>query len=287
MINQIFIKDFISNKYFFNIQRASIFSPYHVHTHDFSELVVITGGSATHIVNSDAYPIRAGHVFVVDKRCAHGFTDVESLNFFNVMYDADQFLVTGSELKKLPGFQALFILEPFYRKDHKFNSKLELSPEKLMDAENLLNIISQEYAQAGEGFKTMIQAYFTALVIFLSREYAESSSVLSERLLRIADAIVYIEQYYTDSIKLDDLAAKAFMSTRHFIRVFKQNYNVTPMEYIINLRLKHACNLLKTSRLSITDIALESGFSDSNYFTRLFKQEYGVVPSKYKKLMES
>jgi AraC-like DNA-binding protein len=283
MSDKLYINDFIKNEFLFDIVKAGITSDYPVHTHDFFELVIIVGGKATYIINGDAYPITCGDVFGVNPNCSHGYSNVEDISIFNIIFNPESILINNSDLRELPGFQALFILEPYFRKEHQFKSKLELSQEKLKIVQNYLNTILDEYRLKKPGYKTIIQAYFSSLLVFLSREYQSNDSFFTERLLQIADAIIYLEQNYKEEISLKELASMAFMSVRQFIRVFKKNYNSTPIEYLINLRLNYSCKQLKQSDLSISKIAFESGFSDTNYFSRIFKKKYKIAPSLYRK----
>jgi AraC family L-rhamnose operon transcriptional activator RhaR/AraC family L-rhamnose operon regulatory protein RhaS len=101
--------------------------------------------------------------------------------------------------------------------------------------------------------------------------------------MRIAESITYIENNYTQSLTIDKIAQKAHLSRRHFTRIFKENYHLSPYEYIMNLRMKHASKLLRNSNLKITFVASQSGFDDPNYFSRIFKSKKGMTPSKYRK----
>lgn len=280
-MNKILSKDYkISEDFFFEIQKCPLTHDYPVHDHDFSELVVILEGSAIHIIDKEEYPVKAGHVFVINEGTNHGYKNIDNLHYFNAIFSMDQ-LILSSELKKLAGFQALFVLEPFYRKEHKFNSKLELNPLKLKRVETMLDLILEEFNSKRNGYKLMVQSYWTSLSVLLSREYS-SVNDSTDRVIRVAEAVSYMEKNYCDDITLEGLAALSFMSKRHFVRVFKQNYKVTPIEYIIGLRLKHSCSLLEDKSLSVLQIALECGFKDANYFSRQFKNFYNITPSEYR-----
>jgi AraC-like DNA-binding protein len=95
--------------------------------------------------------------------------------------------------------------------------------------------------------------------------------------------ISFIERKYTKSITIDMLSTMSCMSKRNFIRVFKHNYGTTPIDYIMKLRFKKACELLKISSNTISHIALECGFEDSNYFSRQFKKYIGYTPTKWRR----
>lgn len=254
-----------------------------IHAHDFAELVIITEGQGMHQIEGDSYAVKAGDVYVIKGDTPHGFNDVEQLKLYNIMYLPDDIFLQFDELKKMPGFQALFILEPFYRHDHEFQSKLVLNKGELNYVKNILSTIIPEYEEKKPGFKSLLKAYLTILLVYLSRKYKVKDSRLSREIMKIAESIIYIENNYTQELRIDGIAAKANLSRRHFTRIFKQNYFLSPYEYIINLRLRHACGLLKNSTMTITNIAEASGFSDPNYFSRHFKNKKGLTPSEFRR----
>lgn len=278
------ISDISRTKYFpFYIDVGVHKNAVQVHTHSYTELTVILGGRAVHIVDGQKYDLKAGDVFVINEDISHGYEDVHNLKLCNIMFEFGKLLDYDAELKKLPGFQSLFILEPYYRREHKFESKLVLDPITLKFVENMIYVLLQEFEEKKEGFKSVIKTYFISLVVYLSRQFTINQSPSSKKLFQLATAITFIENNYVSAIKISRIAAMAFLSERHFIRVFKQLYKVTPTEYIIQHRLGHACNLMNNTSLGITQIALESGFGDLAYFSRLFKKRFGITPKEFRK----
>ena len=101
----------------------------------------------------------------------------------------------------------------------------------------------------------------------------------------IRPAVKYLEDNFTDpSLSNTILAEKAAVSEVYFRRVFKSQYGTSPKQYIQDLRIRNAENLLRNEYLSITSIAEMSGFSSVYHFSRSFKKETGYTPSEYIKL---
>ena len=66
------------------------------------------------------------------------------------------------------------------------------------------------------------------------------------------------------------------MSENQFLRRFRRAFDTSPLQYLLDLRMKHACALLEESDLSIAQIASSTGFYDSNYFLKLYKRKFGL-----------
>ncbi len=98
----------------------------------------------------------------------------------------------------------------------------------------------------------------------------------------IRDVLDYISINYTQDISLHELSGRNHVSEEHLSRLFKKELGVPLTTYIRDLRTKKAAELLKTSKLSIAEIAMYVGYPDSNYFVKVFKKRYGMTPSTYR-----
>jgi len=128
-----------------------------------------------------------------------------------------------------------------------------------------------------DGNRTKILSLFYGILHRLS-----SSNNLAVNLL--APAMKYIEQNYSDAeLSNTVLARKCGVSEVYFRRLFLQNYNVTPKQFIIDIRIDRAKQLLADGILKINVIAEECGFSNPYHFCRLFKQRTGLTPTEYMK----
>jgi AraC family L-rhamnose operon transcriptional activator RhaR/AraC family L-rhamnose operon regulatory protein RhaS len=268
------------------ISRAFLERDFAMHQHDFSELVIITGGSAIHTIDGVAYPIHRGDIYVLHGDTAHGFNQPDQLELFNIMYDPAIFTVLQPELRKMPGFQALFVLEPIYRRQDCFKHHLHLSPGQMALPLDLLHTMQMESDALQEGNEQALLSYFQAMVAFLCRVYSLEKPGQDCCFLPLARAFAQIEQNYLQPLSVSAIAAEIPMSLRHFIRIFRLTYQTTPTDYIIRLRLEHARRLLQAGGLCITEAAAESGFPDSNYFSRQFRRHYGMPPRDYLRFLQ-
>lgn len=263
--------------------------PMEMHTHeDFSELVIVTDGSATHIVEDESFRIKKGDVFVVGGGLTHGYKNVENFRIYNIMFRVENLTVGNADLKKSRGFHSLFIVEPtLLTNNHSFGSRLSLSPDDFIPIKKLVNMMLDEYDGGRECRETMIMSYFMTLVVILSRLYEISDTVAGENIMNIANAAAYMENHYDDLLPLGRLAEISHYSVRHFIRLFKEAYRATPQRYLLEIRIKHAELLLSDSDMTVTEIAQRCGFSDSNYFSSAFRRHTGKSPLAYRRCQRS
>lgn len=94
----------------------------------------------------------------------------------------------------------------------------------------------------------------------------------------------YITDHCTENITVEELADLAGFSKFHFARLFKQFSNMSCYEYLTQKRIAHAERLLIEPGLSITEVAMRSGFNSLSTFNRIFKSAKNCTPSEYKNL---
>lgn len=93
----------------------------------------------------------------------------------------------------------------------------------------------------------------------------------------------YIEEHYSGELSLEDLAASANVSKAECLRCFKHSMQITPYQYLIELRLSKAAQLLRTTEDAVGDIALKAGFQQSSHFGKFFKAKTGLTPLAYRR----
>ena len=120
-----------------------------------------------------------------------------------------------------------------------------------------------------------------AMIASLSLGKKPASQLIpDERVFLISN---YFQIHFGERINLDSLLNKHGMTRRTFYREWKKYYTVSPTQFLINLRLKCACELLHNPSKKIYEIAMESGFSDPMYFQQCFLRRYGMSPGQYRR----
>ena len=253
------------------------------HTHaDFYELVIVLSGTAHHMVGDEEFFIKKGDVFVVGEHIAHGYKDPHDFEICNIMFSKDRVFENAKDIRKIVGYHALFVLEPYLANTHKFTNRLLLSPSEYQFVRQSIDEMIREYDSTNPGRLDALQSYFILLSVYLSRRYRMESVNLNQGLINIASSVSYMENHFTEALSIEELADISGMSKRHFTRLFNVTYGVSPGAYLLNLRLDMARGLLRDSQRSVTEIAYLSGFADSNYFSRIFSKNHGLTPKAYR-----
>jgi AraC-like DNA-binding protein len=97
---------------------------------------------------------------------------------------------------------------------------------------------------------------------------------------RIVQAKLFIDSHFGEAIELDNIADEAYFSKFHFIRLFKNIYGRTPYQYLMNVRIEKAKELLQKDN-TVTDACLAVGFESITSFTALFKRYTQTTPADY------
>lgn len=96
-------------------------------------------------------------------------------------------------------------------------------------------------------------------------------------------AAQWIEAHFSESLSLEAIADHVATSPYHFLRLFRRELGLTPHQYLIRTRLRHALRLLGTTRRTVTEVAFDVGFTDLSNFTRTFRRHVGVTPEAFRR----
>lgn len=136
-----------------------------------------------------------------------------------------------------------------------------------------------EFTDAGDKLRA-VSVLYNLLADLLDN--LTNNNFKNSRTKSIKAAIDYIECEYAKPITTDILAEKCIMSNTNFRRVFKTVCGVSPIEYLLRVRLERAQQLLLHTTLTVEEISFQCGFNEVSYFSRLFKKRYEKSPSQFR-----
>lgn len=249
------------------------------HGHEFEELVLVTGGRALHRVGAAEYPIEAGEVFVVLREMSHLYAQTKGLSLINILYDPRRFRQPRADLGTLPGYHALFELEPRLRQREHFKNRLKLPTENLGQLLKIVGELERELAEVRPGYRFLATTHFERILGFLSRAYMDVSAPgAALPITQISEVLAHLERHYHEPLTVEDLAAVAGMSPTSLYRAFRELMDRSPIEYLIHMRIDKAAHLLRRGGMRVSEVSAAVGFSDSNYFARQFRRITGRSP---------
>ena len=247
-----------------------------LHSHESSELVIVTRGHGKHILPGSERNISAGDVFLIHGKTRHAYSDLHDLALYNIMFDLKEFNHPLFALQGKSLLPSLFLLKVP-------DGGVHLSGEEFQAVFELVRKMEDEQTSAAEDSDAMISALFMQLILLLGRS-AVSAGITRKRpqYSRVDELVDEITEHSARKWTRTEMAKMAGMSLSTLTRHFRERTGVSPLEYLIRVRLKKASVLLQNPELGLAEIADMAGFTDSNYFCRLFRKYFGISPGKYR-----
>lgn len=130
------------------------------------------------------------------------------------------------------------------------------------------------------------------LYLFMSKLVETRKDVSNQKTYRSTElylekSIEFIENNYSNNIKINDIANYIGINRSYLTHIFKKNINISPQEFLVNYKIDKACALLENTDLSIKVVANSIGYSDPLTFSKIFKKIKGESPKNYKETLSS
>lgn len=260
-----------------------------MHKHDFIEIAYVISGKGLHIVGDRKYDTRKGDLFIVNYDIPHGFFPDPADGTEPVVYNCvfmpnflDASLLGSTYFHDI--FSS-FLFKSFFPEESQKNADLSLSGADYQDIGNLFRKMYEEYKNRNKGYLEIIRAYLIELIVKILRlmDNNKQSNISLQNQRIINHAIEYLRNNFNTDIRLEELAAKSFISKNYFSRLFKEVTGINFTDYVQNLRIDEACSLLKNTEMKVTDIAHQVGFKDMKFFYEVFKKHTGKTPGEFRK----
>ena len=251
-----------------------------IHDHDFVEMVYIIEGTGRHYINDEEFAIKAGNLLFVNYGCTHAFLVDDQLVAYNLMIRVDYFI---ENMIKDNNLFYMLALTSFEKIQQELNDKSPLVFFDYSEREEIFNLfrnIEIELSQEELGKSSILDSYINIILCKVFRKIFMKN--IRQELLIPQEIIDYISEHFNEKLSLGELSQKCFYSPAYFSRLFKKTFNMSFTDYIMDIRLKRCCELLKDSNYTIEKIMEECGFFDKNTFYERFKNKYGCTPSEYR-----
>lgn len=235
------------------------------HTHNHTELFFIVGGKGQFLIEDQVFPVDTGNLVIINPNVLH---TEDSLNAQPLEY-----IVLGIHGIELA--TTTISNGRFYILDHM--ESVEIS--------GCLRNILREMEQKNTGYEDICQAFMEILIIRLMRSTSlavpSEPQVLSGNRQCVA-VKRYIDLHFKESLSLEQMAEEAHMNKYYLSHAFKQEYGVSPINYMITKRIEESKYLLAETDLSLSQISQLLGFSSPSYFSQVFRRTQNISPMEYR-----
>ncbi|MBL1225907.1 helix-turn-helix transcriptional regulator [Enterococcus sp. BWR-S5] len=243
------------------------------HTHEFMEISIILEGEADYVIEDERITLGPGRIMLFNPGVFHSESQADGSYSHQLHIGIGNISLDGLPRNHFPNKKALIDLGEYH------SQFLEKAWR-----------LAQEFNEQQEEFQLMGKALVIEMLVLILRSLNKKREEIIPQTLSnsakrkqnlVNQTIYFLENCYTEEITLEQLAATFYVSPTHLSKVFKEITGSSPINYLIQIRLKHAKNLLESEAApSIKEVAQTVGYDDAYHFSKLFKKYYGVAPSK-------
>ena len=260
------------------VDKTSAETPLIYHYHDYIELLYAVNADGYVWCNGEAIRFKTGNLVIVNSNMPHELTHERYSEYICVKFSPSVLYADETSL-----FEYKYIMPFLYNNTHQKvfgNNDIDHISMK----ELFVNIM-EEWNTKEPGYELIIRANILRLLAGIFRYWNKNENNNITITDTIKTALLYIEEHF-ENITEAEVAEYCHVSYNHFSFLFKNAIGKSFSEYINFLRISKAEKLLLSSEKSITDIALETGFSTSSYFISKFKAYKGLTPKQFRKNIE-
>ena len=253
-----------------SITKSKYDSDWHstLHTHPFTELFYVVDGKGEFNIQGQRFPVKPNDFVIINPQVEH--TELSSPD------EPLEYIVLGINGLSFSN------LTPVSEGGHPF-SFFNLRDEQ-KDILRYLNAMVQEATSQSMSYELVCHNLLEILLIKILRHQHFDLEVgkQSKATKDISFIKHYLETYYHESIQLEDLASMTHLSRFYISHSFKKENGMSPMEYLIDIRIKESKILLRTTNYSISQVADIVGFTTPTYFSKQFRKSTGISPTDYR-----
>ncbi len=269
-MKKLIYSNYIEKGYGYVVDRKFHEEGVELHNHDFFEIeLILSAKNVVHTINGKKRKIEKGSIYIINPSDIHSY-DIEAGGYFdryNIRFKQDT--VSESILASVINTHCRCIL-------------------KGGDFENALKLyeIMEHYYGSDSGVNSttseIISRIIESLILLIrDRSSAEFGDEVNQK-SQIQRILLYLHKNFKKDVSLEDISNYSAFSPHYVSQLFHSETSFTITQYLTNLRLEYAKNLLFSTDHSITEICGQCGFRSFAHFLRCFKTAYGTSPSKYR-----
>lgn len=291
-------KSYPYTQYYIHTPRKAFHIP--VHWHDEVEIIYIKKGRITIFIQEEVFHATSGDLFFVNTGELHFMeSDDMTVEYYTLLFPLE-FLSFQTEdaleeevflpLRQKKLLFPVQIEELHEDTDAKINSKNTIGKKAGDRKEEIIKMIQEVIRVNDEkaiGYQLRTRILWLEVIEFFIKEAAFKQANYVNNTGMQRDLITFIQKHYTEKITLGMLAEEFHLSEKYISWYFKEHFSISFMQYVSHLRMTRAKDLLTTTEMSITEVALSCGYPSVNLFIRSFKEIHHVTPLQYRKQTNS
>ena len=249
-----------------------------VHWHDELEIIYVKSGFLTVNISGENYIGKPGDAFVVSPGNLHFMgSQTGTVDYFTFLFPLKYIAFRSDDMLDDK------LIEPLN------SGHLMISPEIKDTVKEQCEQLARVYAAEIDKSESKITSQIRKKIIllqFIHELWKKGFIVENDTTGRNTvekEMVSYIQQNYMGKILLREFGEQFHLSEKYISRYFKEHFHITLLQYVTYLRLEHAKQMLQETDISVTEVAMQSGYQNISYFIRSFKKTYGVSPLKYRK----
>ncbi|MGN1166667.1 MAG: helix-turn-helix transcriptional regulator [Lachnospiraceae bacterium] len=269
--------------YMRNIHHAFQFP---VHWHEEIEIIYVEEGKLHVKIGEQDMDGEAGDLFFVNPRELHLMSSPDGkVKYYTLLFPIE--FISFQSLDELEAnliapIRSNQMMLPEQLTDEALKKKVrEILVKMIADNREIHHLDIKEIGLSSHHLQTRIYLLQILQMLYEAGALTKAETAGNSNMQK--ELLGYIQNHYTEKITLSMLAEEFHLSEKYISRYFVEHFYLPFSNYVVHLRLTHAKQLLETTDESITEIALQSGFSNVSYFIRAFKNAYDKSPLKYRK----
>lgn len=241
------------------------------------QVLFVMAGKILYQVGEKEYVVSKGGIIILNTREDHTLKVLE--------YPYERYLIQIRSDFFLQEVQYPEIIAIFVKRPSNFSHLLTVSEPVWNYLYDIVLEMEREYLRKNKYWEIYVGSDLRRMFIIIFRECADVLSMMKTgNSITIAYRIMnFLEHHFAEDITVDSIAESMFLNKNYIAHVFKDETGFSLMNYVISLRINKAKLLLTETDKSITDIAVECGYSDFTYFSKQFKKNTGLTPSRFRK----
>ena len=247
--------------------------PVILHWHNYCEFEFVLAGNGTHTLNNVPLPVHRGSAYICMMEDFHKIKNAPGETMVVANLKFSESLVQEPLLKKL-----------YEISNHRYcDFPKEEDLNQLVMLFQILENVQNHPPEDPEVKKILLTCTLNQIIALFLFHYSleENENGAQKEQSRMQKAISYIHRNFTKDLSQAEVSEQAGLSVNYFSTTFKNQMQCSYSEYLLNLKLNYARDLIVSERLTnIHTVASKVGFSSTSYFIKVFKKKFGVTPKK-------